>query len=555
MSPRNRPQGWVEHVFRGKDGPPSPIFKEDSGVWLVQGPIWVQTRPLSSLALTQTPDIQLNEPLESGWPGHLTCSVRGACFELMPPIISWMGAALGAPGLDLRACHSSEISLSPRPQDHGTNLTCRVTFPRAGVSTERTLRLSVSYAPQNLTISIFRGNCTSTRGVPSPRLGWEQQPSGHTELGQGEPDPEPLQGSKPGVLELPPVESGHEGEFICRAQHPRGSLRLSLHVSVQSECGRRESTQGGDTWVLGRAEALLTFSSLPIDRPPQLLGPSCSWEDEGLHSVCSSRAHPALSLRWWLGEGLLEGNSSNASFTVTSSSTGPRANSSLSLRGGLSSGLRLSCKTTNVHGAQSATVLLLPGKPELGEGFVTGAVTGAGVAGLLSLCTCLLFLIVKICRKVAPEAAAGEDKPSMLGPLSPVSDELSVHRDPIWPPPHGHISLDDLNDHHAINRLLHLGPHQLSHQVQRPRSHPPLCSPSPLTEPRTTTPVHLTGYQRECPPDSPLDHLPPAVAAPASREEQELHYASLSFHELRPREPRDQEATSTTEYSEIKIRR
>lgn len=36
------------------------------------------------------------------------------------------------------------ISLTPRPQDHGTNLTCRVTFPRAGVSTEGTLTLSVS---------------------------------------------------------------------------------------------------------------------------------------------------------------------------------------------------------------------------------------------------------------------------------------------------------------------------------------------------------------------------------------------------------------------------
>lgn len=61
------------------------------------------------------------------------------------------------------------------------------------------------------------------------------------------------------------------------------------------------------------------------------------------------------------------------------------------------------------------------------------------------------------------------------------------------------------------------------------------------------------GYQDECPPGSPLAYPPPAAAAPFSGEEQELHYASLSFLKLRPWEPRDQAATSTTEYAEIKI--
>ncbi|XP_025125824.3 sialic acid-binding Ig-like lectin 11 isoform X3 [Bubalus bubalis] len=63
----------------------------------------------------------------------------------------------------------------------------------------------------------------------------------------------------------------------------------------------------------------------------------------------------------------------------------------------------------------------------------------------------------------------------------------------------------------------------------------------------------LQGYQDECPSGSPLDYPPPAVAAPLSGEDQELHYASLSFLELRPWEPRDQAATSTTEYAEVKI--
>lgn len=102
-----------------------------SGIWPL---------PLSSPALTWTPDIYIKEPLASGSGSHLTCSLPGACDWATPPTISWMGAAPDASA----ASNSSEILLTPRPQDHGTDLTFRVTFPRAGVSTEWTLQLNVS---------------------------------------------------------------------------------------------------------------------------------------------------------------------------------------------------------------------------------------------------------------------------------------------------------------------------------------------------------------------------------------------------------------------------
>lgn len=50
--------------------------------------------------------------------------------------------------------------------------------------------------------------------------------------------------------------------------------------------------------------------------------------------------------------------------------------------------------------------------------------------------------------------------------------------------------------------------------------------------------------------DSPLDHQTPFLAASTSEKEQELHYASLSFH--RPGNHNFQ-VQDTTEYSEIKI--
>ncbi|XP_034842899.1 sialic acid-binding Ig-like lectin 11 isoform X1 [Mirounga leonina] len=413
-------------------------------------------------ALTQTPDIRVKEPLESGCPSHLTCSVPGACDGSMPLTISWTGTALRAPGLDLEASNSSEILLTPRPQDHGTNLTCWVTFPRVGVSTQSTIMLNVSYAPQNLSIGISRGNCTELtypgNGSSLPVLegeslllvcAAESNPPATLSWVLGGQTLSPSQPTDPGILELPQIQMEHEGDLTCQAQNSLGSQHVSLHLSVVY--------------------------------PPRLLSPSCSWEGEGLHCSCSSRAQPAPTLRWRLGEGLLEGNHSNASWTITSSSAGPWANSSLSLSGPLGSGLRLSCEAWNAHGKQSMAILVLPGKPELGGGFVLGAVGGAGVAGLLSLFPCLIFFMVKICRKQALEPAArGKDVACTLGPLS-------------------------------------------------------------------------RGCQTEYPSGTPPPCLPPAVAAPTLEEDQELHYASLTFHELRPWKPQDPEGLSTTKYSEIKI--
>ncbi|XP_066127459.1 sialic acid-binding Ig-like lectin 5 isoform X2 [Saccopteryx bilineata] len=48
------------------------------------------------------------------------------------------------------------------------------------------------------------------------------------------------------------------------------------------------------------------------------------------------------------------------------------------------------------------------------------------------------------------------------------------------------------------------------------------------------------------------DQASPSGAAPPSGQQQELHYANLNFNEMRPREPQDQEATSSPVYSEIK---
>ncbi|TEA25480.1 hypothetical protein DBR06_SOUSAS11710084 [Sousa chinensis] len=339
-------------------------------------------------ALTQTPDIHVQGTLESGLPRNITCAVPWACERGTPHTFSWTGVAL--PSLHPKGPHSSVLTLTLGPQDHGTNLTCRVTFPGAGVSADRTIRLNVSYAPQKPTIRVFRKEDTAPESLGQSlslpvqegqflRLDCvaDSNPPARMSWIRGSLTLSPSNCSNPGVLELPRVQLGDHGKYVCRAQHPLGSKEASL--------------------------------SLVVKNPPQLLGPSCSQEKEGLHCDCSSRAQPAPSLRWRLGEGLLERNFSNASFKLTSSSAGPWANSSLSLREGLSSGLRLSCEAQNGHGKQSATVLLLPGRPAPRTGVVWGAVGGSGVTALLALCLCLIFFVVKIYRKKSAEKASGRD--------------------------------------------------------------------------------------------------------------------------------------------------
>ncbi|EDM07562.1 sialic acid binding Ig-like lectin 5 (predicted), isoform CRA_a [Rattus norvegicus] len=94
-------------------------------------------------ALTKTPNLQVTSTLVSGTSTRVICSVLWACEQGTPPIFSWMSSALTS--LGRRTILSSELNLTPRPQDNGTNLICQVTFPGAGVTVERTQQLSVTY--------------------------------------------------------------------------------------------------------------------------------------------------------------------------------------------------------------------------------------------------------------------------------------------------------------------------------------------------------------------------------------------------------------------------
>ncbi|KAK2494493.1 hypothetical protein MC885_016165 [Smutsia gigantea] len=93
-------------------------------------------------ALTKTPDMHIQGTLEAGHPKNITCGVPWACGRGTPPTFSWIGVSLTS--LDPKTLHSSVLTLTLGPQDHGTNLTCQVTLPGANVSVESTIWLNVS---------------------------------------------------------------------------------------------------------------------------------------------------------------------------------------------------------------------------------------------------------------------------------------------------------------------------------------------------------------------------------------------------------------------------
>ncbi|XP_061242418.1 sialic acid-binding Ig-like lectin 14 isoform X1 [Bos javanicus] len=213
-----------------------------------------------NLQVTGKPDIHFLEPLESGRPTKLTCTLSLACDEPHPLLFSWAGDALDAMNPD--TLHSSELTLTPRPQDHGTNLTCRVTIQQ--VTLERTVLLNVSYIPRNLHISLSFRNVTAHKILQNTAsilisegqalqllCVADSNPSAQLSWFQGSPTLEATPISSTGVLEIPQVPAG-DGEVTCRAQNPLGSQQVSFSLSVQKgapPCSCETEEQQG-SWPL-----------------------------------------------------------------------------------------------------------------------------------------------------------------------------------------------------------------------------------------------------------------------------------------------------------------
>ncbi|XP_069407580.1 sialic acid-binding Ig-like lectin 14 isoform X5 [Ovis canadensis] len=223
-----------------------------------------------NLQVTEKPDIQFLEPLESGRRTPLTCSLSLVCDGPQILLFSWAGDTLDAMNPD--TLHSSELTLTPRFQDHGTNLTCLVTLHGTQVTLERTVQLNVSStpclsapdAPRNLRISLSFRNSTALKILQnaSSVLISEGQalqllcvadsnPPAQLSWFWGSPALESTPISSTGVLEIPQAAAG-DGEVTCQAQNPLGSQQVFFSLSVQKgppPCSSETEEQQG-SWPL-----------------------------------------------------------------------------------------------------------------------------------------------------------------------------------------------------------------------------------------------------------------------------------------------------------------
>ncbi|XP_051845540.1 myeloid cell surface antigen CD33-like [Antechinus flavipes] len=106
--------------------------------------------------LTEKPVIYSPEPLEEGQLATLVCLAPWICREGTPPTFSWTGAAVPSQQPNQTFSYFSGLSFVPKLQDHGSNLTCGMTFPGAGgrALTERTVQLHVTSKTDPLTVYI-----------------------------------------------------------------------------------------------------------------------------------------------------------------------------------------------------------------------------------------------------------------------------------------------------------------------------------------------------------------------------------------------------------------
>uniref|UniRef100_UPI004038551A sialic acid-binding Ig-like lectin 13 n=1 Tax=Callospermophilus lateralis TaxID=76772 RepID=UPI004038551A len=263
-----------------------------------------------------TPDILVPGTLESGRPSNLTCSVPWACEQGMPPTFSWEGPSVSSLGPNI--IHSSVLTLTPWPLDHGTNLTCQVTLPGAHVTRTKTVHLNISYSPQNLTVTVSPGagpaSTTLANGSsisvlegqslrllcvvdsrPPARLSWSW---GNLTLCSS-------QTMDPGVLELSAEHLRGGGEFTCRAQNPLGSQHISLSLSPQSKAGPLSGVTRGALWGAGATSLLFLSCTLLLlgarsyrkrsARPAEGSGDTNAVQ--GPASQVSDMAHPHTSRR------------------------------------------------------------------------------------------------------------------------------------------------------------------------------------------------------------------------------------------------------------------
>ncbi|XP_050786707.1 sialic acid-binding Ig-like lectin 16 [Gopherus flavomarginatus] len=284
---------------------------------------------ISVPGLTEEPEIQISPAhglpgtLLAGEPVTVTCTAPGRCSG-PPPRVTWMGPFSDtARDVSTRLAngswaHSSALSFTPGPGDHGKELVCTVTYrPPKGPSTRRTVQLHVVYPPRppNITGTLTRngrpgpaplgaeGDVVSLETQEDDSLSLRCEAGSRLEAtlswARMNRSLSPGQGGA-GRLELPNLRIGDAGEYRCWAKNSYGSASRALCVHVQT----LETTLQITVSRANRSDPqLFQDPSTLVANGSQL----SAWEGDSLRFLCSVASSPPAVLGWVRGGRAIEG--------------------------------------------------------------------------------------------------------------------------------------------------------------------------------------------------------------------------------------------------------
>ncbi|XP_044778075.1 sialic acid-binding Ig-like lectin 10 isoform X5 [Neomonachus schauinslandi] len=397
------------------------------------------------------------------------------------------------------------LTLTPRPQDHGTHLTCRVDFSRKGVSTERTIRLNVAHAPKDLVISVSRAN-TSALEPPahSPHLEAEKGQFLRLLCAADSQPPATLswaledrvlsrshpQGSGTLELVLPGVKPGNSGCYTCRAENRLGSQSRTLDLSVQyAPENLRVMTLHANRTVL---ENLGNGTSLPV------------LEGQSLRLLCVTHSNPPARLSWVLGGQTLS----------PSQPTDPGILELPQIE--MEHEGDLTCQAQNPLGSQHVSLhLSVVYKGLVSKAFTNGTFLGIGIMTLLFLC---LLLVMKTLKK--KQTQAGTPPRPRATRRSTILDYINVFPNP------GPLAQNRKATPSSPSQAPPPGAHSLEFKKNQKE-------------------LHVVAHT--CPGPKSFTQ-----ASESENNQEELHYATLHFLGLRPWETQEPKDTYS-EYTNIKF--
>uniref|UniRef100_A0A452GQJ8 B-cell receptor CD22 n=1 Tax=Gopherus agassizii TaxID=38772 RepID=A0A452GQJ8_9SAUR len=195
------------------------------------------------------PQIKAPSELRESIPAQAVCSIAYYCPDY-PITLTWVGLMHETPEPTTRTDSGrteNTLTFTPTWQDHGTNVTCRLSTRAGTLSSESSVVLDVKYAPKGVQVKATPGEIiregdrlvlmciTNGSNPPVFTYNWYK-------------DSQRLHQGQEQRLEFEAKGDEHSGSYVCEAVNEISSIRSpTLQIDVQCECSQ---IQEGNTVVL-----------------------------------------------------------------------------------------------------------------------------------------------------------------------------------------------------------------------------------------------------------------------------------------------------------------